>query len=94
MCENKDVSTTSTTHYESSKVENLIRSQSGSSSQHIDRTIGSVLEAYIFETVRQIEIMCSGEDFVSAYIVGPYGCIHDIVEFDSKTQFSCRERVN
>ena len=38
--------------------------------------------------------MCSGEGFVSAYIVGPYGCVHDIVEFDSKTQFSCRERVN
>lgn len=88
------VSTTSTTHDESHKVENLIRSQIGSSSQHIDRTIEFVLEAYIFETVRQIEIMRSGEGFLSAYIVGPYGCVHNIVKFDSETQFSCREGVN
>lgn len=87
------VSTASTTHDESRKVENLIRSQIGSSSQHIDRTIGSVLEAYIFESVRQIEIICSGEGFVSAYIVDLYGCVHDIVEFDSETQFSGRLNI-
>lgn len=82
------VSSASTTYDESRKVENLIRSQIGSSSQHIDRSIGSMLEAYIYESTRQIEVVCSGEGLVTAYIVDFYGSVYDNIEFDSETCFS------
>ncbi|MBQ8420848.1 MAG: hypothetical protein IJX11_01130 [Bacteroidales bacterium] len=87
------VSIASTTYDESRKVENLIKSQIGSSSQHIDRSIGPVLEAYIYESSRQIEVVCSGEGIVTAYIVDVNGGVYDIVEFDSETCFSGRLNI-
>ena len=87
------VSTASTTYDESRKVENLIKSQIGSSSQHIDRSIGSMLEAYIYESARQIEVVCSGEGLVTAYIVDVYGNVHDHVDFDSESCFSSRLNI-
>lgn len=87
------VSTASTTYDESRKVENLIKSQIGSSSQHIDRSIGSMLEAYIYESARQIEVVCSGEGLVTAYIVDVYGNVHDNVDFDSESCFSSRLNI-
>lgn len=87
------VSTASTTYDESRKVENLIKSQIGSSSQHIDRSIGSMLEAYIYESARQIEVVCAGEGLVTAYIVDVYGNVHDHVDFDSELCLSSRLNI-